>query len=380
MTENMGPLSGYRVVDFTWAAMGPYAGYLLAAMGAEVIQVSRPLKNSSSTTAAITQFFDVGKTCVKINVKDDQGKALLIDLISKSNIFLENFRPGVVESLGLDFMTLTKTNPDLVMVSGSALGRGGPDSSYVGYAPIFSALSGLADLTGFEDGRPTEIRYPSDLTSGAAMAFSALAGLADNRGGGTYIDLAARDALTWTLSSSFATNSAERSARLGNGHERFFPHGLYKCEGNDQWIAIAIADEKQRNSLYGLIKWMGGIDKNEPDPTGDEKQKLDECIETWTSARAPREAVSELQALGIPCSQSADARDIWEDDHLRAREFFKYVDGLGWVAAPPWRTKASENHIYPSNDMVSARSRVFHEILKMTPESIEYLIERGVIG
>ena len=116
MTENMGPLSGYRVVDFTWAAMGPYAGYLLAAMGAEVIQVSRPLKNSSSTTAAITQFFDVGKTCVKINVKDDQGKALLIDLISKSNVFLENFRPGVVESLGLDFMTLTKTNPDLVMV------------------------------------------------------------------------------------------------------------------------------------------------------------------------------------------------------------------------------------------------------------------------
>ena len=113
MKVNAGPLGGCRVVDFTWAAMGPYAGYLLAALGAEVIQVSRPLKNSSSTTAAITQFFDVGKTCVKINVKDDDGKAVLLDLISKSDVFLENFRPGVVEGLGLDFESLMKKNPRL---------------------------------------------------------------------------------------------------------------------------------------------------------------------------------------------------------------------------------------------------------------------------
>ena len=151
MSVDTGPLAGTRVVDFTWAAMGPYAGYLLAALGAEVIQVSRPQKGVTSTTASITQFFDIGKTCIKINVKDPKGKQILLDLAAKSDIFLENFRPGVIEGLGLDFEALQQNHPNLVMVSGSALGRGGSNSSYVGYAPIFSALSGLADSTGFPD-------------------------------------------------------------------------------------------------------------------------------------------------------------------------------------------------------------------------------------
>ncbi len=379
MKVNSGPLGGCRVVDFTWAAMGPYAGYLLAALGAEVIQVSRPLKNSSSTTAAITQFFDVGKTCVKINVKDDDGKAVLLDLISKSDVFLENFRPGVVEGLGLDFESLTEKNPRLVMVSGSALGRGGKDSSYVGYAPIFSALSGLADATGFEDGRPTEIRYPSDITSGATMAFAALAGLADKGDGGTYVDLAARDALTWTLTSSFAASEVE-SKRAGNGHKRLFPHGLYKCKGHDQWVALAITDNRQRESLYRLVNWVGEEKEHCDNLTNAEKKQLEKYIETWMSTRDPRDAIRELQALGIPASQSSDAQDIWEDDHLRAREFFKYVDGIGWVASAPWRIKDAENHQYFPNEPDVARNRVFNEILGLSHDAIEDLIERGVIG
>ena len=122
MSVDTGPLSGTRVVDFTWAAMGPYAGYLLASLGAEVIQVSRPAKGVTSTTASITQFFDVGKTCVKINVKEPKGKQILLDLTAQSDIFLENFRSGVIEGLGFNFEALQQKNPSLVMVSGSALG------------------------------------------------------------------------------------------------------------------------------------------------------------------------------------------------------------------------------------------------------------------
>ncbi len=380
MKPGLGPLGGCRVVDFTWAAMGPYAGYLLAALGAEVIQVSRPLKNSTSTTAAITQFFDVGKTCVKINVKDDDGKKILIDLISKSDVFLENFRPGVVEGLGLDFDTLTKTNSELVMVSGSALGRGGRDSAYVGYAPIFSALSGLADATGFEDGRPTEIRYPSDLTSGATMAFAALAGLADKARGGTYVDLAARDALTWTLASSFATTNDVHSKRLGNGHNSIFPHGLYKCKGHDQWVALSVSDDNQIEALCGLINWRPK-DRGEVTNLSDaDKREFDQLIETWTSARNPSDAVTELQELGIAASQSADASDIWEDKHIRAREFFRHIDGVGWVASPPWRIKNKQNHAYALTQAAASRKRVFHEILGVSLNVIEDLVKRGVIG
>ena len=90
--------------------------------------------------------------------------------------------------------------------------------------------------------------------------------------------------------------------------------------------------------------------------------------------------MKELQALGIPASQSADAQDIWEDDHLRAREFFKYVDGIGWVASAPWRIKDAENHQYSPNEPDMARNRVFNEILGLSHDVIEDFIERGVIG
>ena len=380
MKSNAGPLEGFRVVDFTWAAMGPYAGYLLAGLGAEVIQVSRPLKGSSSTTAAITQFFDVGKTCVKINVKDDEGKQILMDLIENSDIFLENFRPGVVEGLGLDFETLKKINPDLVMISGSALGRGGPDSSYVGYAPVFSALSGLADSTGFEDGRPTEIRYPSDLTSGAAMAFAAIVGAADKQGKGTYVDLAARDALSWTLTSSFAMSTDVSSQRLGNGHPVSFPHGVYRCAGHDQWVSVSVSSETQLAALLELIGWIGAAGNDVIDISESDKKGIESALESWTSTHDIHEAVSTLQSIGVAAFASVDARDIWEDKHLRSRDFFRYVEDIGWVAAPPWRLEGGRGHKYRVSSAEAAREHVFKEILGIKPDVIQDLLQRGVIG
>lgn len=376
-----GPLSGLRVVDFTWAAMGPYAGYLLAGLGAEVIQVSRPPKGSSSTTAAITQFFDVGKTCVKINVKEPRGRKILLDLIGQSDIFLENFRPGVVEGLGLDFETLSKTSPELVMVSGSALGRGGEDSSYVGYAPIFSALSGLADVTGFADGRPTEIRYPCDLTSGALMAFAAIAGVANLKGGkGAYVDLAARDALIWTLTSAFAVQANEPTQRQGNSHDTAFPHGVYRCAGEDQWSTIAVQNDKQRQSLYDLIGWSAHSGAETESLSDLDRKNVEAAITAWTSKNSTEIVVAELQALGISAFASVDARDIWEDSHLRSRNFFQHSKGVGWVAASPWCLEDGRENLPITYDAAVARKRVFSGILGIEAPVIEQLQQAGVLG
>ena len=379
MTSNDGPLSGLRVVDFTWAAMGPYAGYLLAGLGAEVIQVSRPLKGSSSTTASITQFFDVGKIAVQIDVKVVEGKQILLNLIEKSDIFLENFRPGVVESLGLDFESVSKINPNLIMVSGSALGRGGSDSSYVGYAPIFSALSGLSDSTGFEDGRPTEIRYPADITSGAVMAFAAIAGAANRHESGTYVDLAARDALLWTLTSSFLVNSANKPMkRLGNSHETSFPHGVFKCAGHDQWVSISVDHETKRQAIYSLI---GRTDIAELALMSEsDKQSVEHALEAWASQFEAKRVVIQLQAMGVAAFASVDSKDIWEDKHLRAREVFRHVEDIGWVAAPPWRRVGQQEQLPTTCKLASARKRVFNEILGIELDVIEQMLVRGVIG
>ena len=381
MSIDTGPLAGTRVVDFTWAAMGPYAGYLLAALGAEVIQVSRPQKGVTSTTASITQFFDIGKTCIKINVKDPKGKQILLDLTAKSDIFLENFRPGVIEGLGFDFEALQQNHPSLVMVSGSALGRGGSDSSYVGYAPIFSALSGLADSTGFPDGRPTEIRYPCDLTSGALMAFAAIVGLAQARAGrGTYVDLAARDALIWSLTSSFALQDQNIGLRRGNDHDSAFPHGLYRCKGVDQWLSIAIFSGADLESLLKLLEFTGISGKKPNDLSPKERQAIEQALENWASQQSIDHAVSQLQSLKIAAFASTDARDIWEDQHLRARGAFQYAQNVGWVAAPPWILNQAHRPAPNTSNPDKARQRVFQEILGMDTQLIEKLLETEIIG
>ncbi|MAU94235.1 MAG: hypothetical protein CMJ93_08530 [Planctomycetes bacterium] len=381
MSVDTGPLAGTRVVDFTWAAMGPYAGYLLASLGAEVIQVSRPAKGVTSTTASITQFFDVGKTCVKINVKEPRGKQILLDLTAQSDIFLENFRPGVIEGLGFNFEALQQKNPGLVMVSGSALGRGGDDSGYVGYAPIFSALSGLADSTGFSDGRPTEIRYPCDLTSGALMAFAAIAGLVQaRRDRGAYVDLAARDALIWSLTSSFALPRQAITNRRGNDHERAFPHGLYRCKGEDQWLSIVVCSQVDLKSLCELLGLKTVSEQSPGDLSQEERRTIEQSLENWASQQRVDNAVRELQAFNIAAFASSDARDIWEDQHLRARGAFQYAQDVGWVAAPPWTLgQVHRSSPYtPSQD--EARERVFQEILKMDTELIKTLKETDIIG
>jgi benzylsuccinate CoA-transferase BbsF subunit len=381
MGNGAGPLNGLRVTDFTWAAMGPYAGYLLAGLGAEVIQVSRPPSGKQSTTASITQFFDIGKICVKINVKEDEGRNILLKLISKSDIFLENFRPGVVENLGLDFETVRKGNPDVVMVSGSALGRSGSDSSYVGYAPIFSALSGLADATGFEDGNPVEIRYPSDITSGALMAFAAIAGIANRRNkSGSYVDLAARDALIWTLSSSFALSEEEQRSRLGNDHDVLFPHGVFRCAGEDQWVTIAIRDETQRKALYDLVGCTRSHKDGKSSLSPADRTAIEADIEKWTMQQAPEDAVRALQDQGIAAFPSMDARDLWEDTHLRAREAYQYEDGFGWVAGPPWVLEGGRPRMKTNPSDEAARVRVFVEILGMDQADVDACVSRGILG
>lgn len=378
--QREGPLSNVRVIDFTWAAMGPYAGYLLACLGAEVIQVSRPVRGTKSTTAAITQFFDVGKTCVQIDVKHDAGKRILKSLIGKADIFLENFRPGVVENLGLDFETVSENNPKLVMISGSALGRGGAESGYVGYAPIFSALSGLADETGFEDGPPTEIRYPCDLTSGALMAFAAIAGVAKARNGaGAYVDLAARDALLWTLTSSLGLGKQD-AGRLGNGHETMFPHNVFPCQGRDQWVAIAARDDQQRRALYRLVGWSEETETDVSALNSPDREKIEAAIATWTSSRTTDEAVSGLQACGVAVFASVDARDIWNDDHLRARNAFQYVEGVGWVAGPPWALEGGRGQIMAARNGADARRHVFQDILGLDPAQIDDLVQQNILG
>jgi len=380
MTKAQGPLSGTRVIDFTWAAMGPYAGYLLASLGAEVIQISRPTKGKTLSAAQITEYFNIGKICFQLDVKSDEGKNILAGLVEKSDIFLENFRPGVIEDLGFGIEDLVKMNSEIVMVSGSALGRGAADSQFIGYAPIFSALSGLADLTGFEDGPPTEIRYPCDLTSGALMAFAAISGLIAARNGNALaVDLSARDALLWTLSPSLGAWANGKKTRIGNAHSVAALQDVYRCADDDGWIAVTIPNFLGRETFLALIDvTLSGDQTFTPSTT--ELLQVHDALAAWARRRSAAEAAEALRSAGIAASKSNDSEDLWLDEQLRARDFYRYVDGAGWTVASPWVFGGDRSVSHAPLRDNGARNHVLANILGYDTGRIDHLFESGIVG
>lgn len=391
MKEPVKPLSGIRVIDFTWAALGPYAGYLLASLGAQVIHVGRPQsKMAGSTTASIYHELNVGKINVGIDVKHPEGRDLLVKLIEHADVFFENFRPGVVEKLQLGFDDVNKINPRLVMVSGSAIGRAGADGNFVGYAPIFTALSGLAHLTGYADGPPVEIRHPADLTAGAVAAFAALAGLASRKqtGKGLYIDLSARDAILWTLSAEVAAtqNNKDIDSRIGNESRDHAPHDVYQCAGNNAWISIVAASDDDWKKLCEAIGSPSLATRAQFRTTAsrlENKKEISGIIEEWTRARPLEQCLSILQGAGIAAFPSLTNKGIFEDPHVQARKTLQLdqvAESKVWSAGPPWIFHPGQRDALKTVNGDDALDYVFSQILQIPKPKLNDLQKSGIVG
>src|ERR671937_3171527 len=180
-----GPLSGVRVADFSVHAAGPFAGVMLAELGAEVIKIEsaarlditrRPHTIYGKPPSNFEQV-NANKLSVALNLKEPRAVELALELISIGDLVLENFRPGVMDRLGLGYPKLREVKPDIILVSLSANGQTGPESRYAGYAPMFAALGRLGHLTGYPDAPPVELRHAMDHTGGMMAALCAVAAL-----------------------------------------------------------------------------------------------------------------------------------------------------------------------------------------------------------
>ena len=156
-----GPLTGIRVADFSVHAAGPFAGLMLAEMGAQVIKVESSARLPDITRRPHTMYgkppssfeqINANKMSVCLNLKEPKAVELALELVSASEMALENFRPGVMQRLGLGYEAMKEVRPDIILVSLSSNGQTGPESNYAGYAPMFAALGGLGHLTGYSDG------------------------------------------------------------------------------------------------------------------------------------------------------------------------------------------------------------------------------------
>jgi crotonobetainyl-CoA:carnitine CoA-transferase CaiB-like acyl-CoA transferase len=335
-------LAGIRVVSLSTGIAGPNAARMLANYGAEVFKVESRAGGLDAFRAygdnpeASPRFVEVNLNTrsVTINLKHPEGVALLKQLAAKCDVVMDNFRPGVLERLGLGPADLHAIRSDLIIVRMPGLGSTGPLSGYGTWGPTLTAYSGLTYLWNHPgQDRPVGSQgvYPDYLT-GEMVPIAVVAALIERRltGAGTVIDVAQVDLAAYMLGTTFLDVLVnDRPAKpVGNVSAHMAPHGCYRCAGEDRWCVIAVASDAQWRALCELIAAPSLAE--EPRfatfvERARNREELDGLISDWTAKTDAFEVMNRLQAAGVPAGVVQSGGDLAADPHLAARGFIETV-------------------------------------------------------
>ena len=330
----MAPLDGIRVVDLSRVVAGPFCTMSLADMGADVIKIEEPGRGDESRAfgppfhgGESPYFLSINrnKRSCTVNLKHEEGKAVLRRLLAGADVLIENFRPGVMARLGFGYDSVSAAHPQLVYCSISGFGDSGPDATRPGYDLIVQGESGLMDVTGEADGPPTRVGTSiADLTTGLMAAQGILLALHARRTTrrGQHVRVAMLDAvaslLTYNTGIYFA--SGEIPTRRGNDHPSVAPYQTLRAK--DGWINLGVAND----SLW--TRYCEAIER--PDLRDDtrfataparveHRQTLIPIIEELTAARSVQEWMDLLGAAGVPCGRIRNVAEVCTNPQLVER-------------------------------------------------------------
>ncbi len=362
-----GPLSGVRVLDFSWVWAGPFCTAQLAFLGAEVIRIESSKRLCA--TRCLPPFVDDkpgpnragpfnqwnhNKLSVELNLSRPEAVEIACELVRHCDAAVENFGPGVIDRMGLGYDVLSRHKPDLIMVSMSGYGRSGPYSHFVNYGPQLGAQSGLLSVTGYAGDRPREaaVAY-SDPASGLFASHLVAAALIHKRrtGAGQYIDLSMLEVLEMVLPEMLLQHAmtGRDPERSGNRDALMSPHNCYKALGDaEAWVSIAVGNETEWRALCQAMDQPMLAD--DPRFAGAAMRKrnedeLDRIITQWTRTRDRWEIAKLLQSRGVAAFPAFNNQDVAQDPHLRARGFLvepEHAEG-GRLTEPgiPWIMSAT---------------------------------------
>jgi crotonobetainyl-CoA:carnitine CoA-transferase CaiB-like acyl-CoA transferase len=391
------PLRGVRVLDFTWMLAGPYATRLLADFGAEVIKVQSKLTATGAEQNDTGYFanWNRNKLGITLDLSRPEARQLALELSKKCDLVMENFTPRVMEGWGLGYGDLKLVKPDIVMVSLSGFGHTGPWRNYAALGATVQALSGLTQLTSYDDGHPDGIGFAyADHISGLYAALAALAALRrrDMTGQGAYVDISELEAACNTLGPAlldYSVNGRE-AGPAGNKAEwgQAAPHGCYRCQGEDRWCVIAVFSEEEWQSLCNAVgrpQWALQDKFSSIQSRLQHADELDTLIETWTENYTPQEVMEMLQAAGVPAAAVNDARDLANDPQLNERGFFAILEhpvlGLTRADGNPIRLSATPPQYSRAAPLLGGDNRrVFIDMLGMDEEKFKRYVAEGIIA
>ena len=399
MRNRGGPLAGVRVLEITKVWAGPYAGKMLAHLGAEVIKVeSRSNLDEMRAYGGVEidsapYFLSINQEIlsVQVNMKTAEGLDLVKKMVAQSDIVIDNIRPGAMERSGLDYESLRQIKPDIIQCSIKMWGTDGPLGYQTGYAPSFAALSGLTALVGHEGETPRgmNIRY-GDSTAGACAALACIAALhhRESTGEGQFVDLSAVEAMTSLVGDSLfawsVTGDVPRSD--GNFHPEMCPHGAYPC-AETEWTSIAVANEAEWQALCAVLE--------APELAADRRfatladrlanrPQLDAAIARLTHARDAAGLAEALRNSGVPAFKSMSSIDLCSDPFLWSREAFRMVsdhrNGTRPIIGPSWRITPDPPRVEAGAPLLGEHNEyVYREILGLSDGEMDDLIARKVI-
>lgn len=331
-----GLLDGVRVLDLTRVLAGPYCGMMLADMGADVIKIEMPGKGDDSRRnapivhgeSAYFMNLNRNKRGMTLNLKTEKGQEIFKKLVAESDIVLENYRPGVMDKLGLGYEELRKINPAIVYGAVSGFGHYGPYSSRPGYDILGQAISGLMSTTGWPGGAPTRTGTAiSDVMGGISCCVGVLAAYVNRlkTGTGDKVDVSLVDSMVSSLEiiNMIYLCTGRVPGRIGNRYEAIYPYDSF--EAKDGMVIIACGNDK----LYGLLKGVLMIPELDEERFAanvlrvENHEPLKAIIEKWTRERTLDDIVEILLDAGVPAAPINTIDRVATDPHIAgAREMF----------------------------------------------------------
>ena len=397
------PLEGYRIIDFGWAAAAPRATCLLADMGAEVIKVETqkrldPVRfgpdNLTRDPEKDPLFHSINrnKLSILLDLTHPQGVELIKQLVKISDVVVENFSPGVMKRFGLDYDELKEIKPEIIMISFPGVGREGPLADVVTYGPSLAGLAGLDSMVGYEDEPVLGMQQAyADINAALHGAFAIQIALyhRETHAEGQHIEIPQIEALLSTMPEPVMTNSITGNipGTVGNRSNLMAVHNNYPCKGTDKWVSIALLTEQEWKAF---CKAIGSPSWTKTDSYADgykrwvNRKELDRRISEWTMTKMPSEVMEILQKVGVAATPCEDTEDRFLDPHFQERQILVDVEhpstGVDWVPNVICRLSETPGAIRrPAPRLGEHNDYVFGELLGLTKEEIERLIENKII-